>query len=273
MKTPVLSPSTINKETAILKSEVSLAEARQDLLNKISTVDTDYERLLSAISERKRESLKKRLATISYSAGLTAPITCLGPNKCPFFQLCPLGNGVDKERRPIYEKEDLFPVGQACILERAFVEQRLISYLEEFNVDPNHISEMALVNDLITIDLQKTRALSILSLGDKNEFGRDFMATSFSYSDKPETAGAVTGEEYKEHPLMARIDALDKKRIAILDQLNATRKAKATIVGRFIEQATNSKYLEDLAEIKKAVISTIKNKGSVVIDADEIQLD
>lgn len=253
-------------------SPTGLAIKRAATLAAINDADEEYQEIIAALSVKKRNKLEKRLDSLQFSVALTAPITCLGPDRCPFFQACPIGNGVNELGKPIYESDDLFPIGKQCILERMYVEQRLASYMEEFFVDPSMISEMSLLNDLITIDLQKQRALLILSIGDAKGFGRDFTTISYGYSDKEQTAGAVTSEETKEHPLMARIDSLDKKRISILDQLNATRKAKAAIAKSFAEDVKSNKMLDDLNSIKNVIQGMVKAKEPS-IDAEFIELD
>ena len=256
-------------------SPTAVATRRAATLAAINDSDEEYASLVASLSPAKRNKLSRRLDSLQYSVALTAPITCLGPNKCPFFHLCPIGDGVNSDGSPLYSPTDQFPIGNHCILEKIYVEQRLSNYMEEFAVDPNMISEMTLINDLITIDLQKQRALAILSIGDKKGFGRDFTAISYSYSDKEATSGEVTAEELKEHPLMARIDSLDKKRISILDQLNATRKAKAAVAKTFAEVATSNKMLDDLSTIKNVIAAMSKKDSSSepFTDADFIAID
>lgn len=237
-------------------SSSSINDRRAQLLNSLSSYHDEYEDVISLLPERKQKALTNKLASLNFSAAATAPIVCLGPDKCPFFNQCPIGDGITKEKKPIYNKDAAFPIGKHCILERAYLEERLAFYIDEFNINPAELAEVSLINDLLVIDVQKNRALFVMSLGDRFDNGRDMTLLTETFSDKG-MADPLTSL-ITEHPLLSRIDALDKKRINILEQLNATRKAKLAVAKVISEEKTANAMLDQMAAVKNIISEKLK---------------
>jgi hypothetical protein len=133
--------------------------------------------------------------------------------------------------------------------------------MEEFNVDPNHLSEVALLNDLITCDNYKNRALMILAIGDRQNQGRELSTIHDIFSDKGTVSDPVSSE-MRDHPLLARIDKLDQKRIVILEQLNATRKAKLAVAKVISEEKVTNAMLDQLQKVKEILARDVSDNNA-----------
>lgn len=250
----------------------ALAARRAALLDNISS-SSDYDEVYEKLSVVKRNRLHKKLDTLQFNSAASSALTCLGPSRCPFFHMCPIGDGLDATGRASYESDALFPISKPCIVENTFIEQRLYHYMEEFNVDPNQLSELALLNDLITCDNYKNRALMILSIGDRQGEGRALSTVHDIFSDKGESSDPISSE-MRDHPLLARIDKLDQKRIAILEQLNATRKAKLAVAKVVTEEKISNAMLDQLQRVKEVlareVSATSPNKSTATTTIIEL---
>ena len=181
---------------------------------------------------------------------------CMGPLKCPFYHACPIGGGYSKDaktgaRIPLYDDINDFPIGDQCIVEKVFVEQKLIDYIQEFDIDPARPSELALINDLALCDLYKNRAVLFMAAGDKEGEGVDFMKVDTV--DASGEAMSSQSRSYKEHPAFGVIDKLEKRRHKILEELLATRRAKATAVARFGAGAQTSQLMTEIEKLRKAI--------------------
>ena len=47
-------------------------------------------------------------------------------------------------------------IGRECVLEKFFMQQKIIEYLKHLNVDPNNPIEMSIVNELALLTFTKT---------------------------------------------------------------------------------------------------------------------
>lgn len=256
MKKPSALISLI-RQTATQDTDEAKILRQKQLLSHITTSEDQYDKLISRYSPEKLQSIIKQLDNFKYGVNASAPILCLGPSKCPFFHACPIGDGLKedpktKQRVPSYDDIDDFPIGDQCIVEKVFVEQKLIDYVQEFDVDPARPSELSLINDLALVDLYKNRAVLLMSAGDRDGEGIDFMKV-----DTSTTEGAVNGETraYKEHPLFGAIDKLEKRRHKILEELVATRRIKAAVAAKFGAGIQSSQLITEIEKLRKALES------------------
>lgn len=238
---------------------------QKELFTKLKASDTQYELLLQKYSVKKINKLKKSLDNFKYGYHASAPVVCLGPEKCPFYHACPVGDGYKADglggKIPVYDSVSDFPIGDQCILEKVYIEQKLIDYLTEFDVDPGSASELSLINDLALLDLYKQRCVLFLAAGDKQSEGLDFLKVDLMFDEN----GNETSRSYKEHPVMGIIERLEKRRHKILEELLATRKGKLTILAKIKKSEDSSKLLDELEKIRN-VISTEK---TTIIDVAE----
>jgi hypothetical protein len=248
------------------ESLIKIDDSKEDRqLEFFKSLEEDsYAQYLKKIPSDKLSRIKKSINRIQTGVHASAPLTCLGPDNCPFIKKCPIptvqSNGVLDKGSP----ED-YPLGKECIMEKFYVEQKIVDYLKYLDVDPNNPVEMSIVNELALIDLYKNRCLFVLSNGDRKGEGRDFLmvdVTGFNENgDRAETT--------KLHPVIDMIDRLEKRRERWLERLMETRKAKADFMVKMGETKNNSKVLSEIQALRDA-LSSVDTKA---IDDEEILID
>jgi hypothetical protein len=241
---------------------MSKEDRQLQYFNKIST-DERYEKYLSRIPAYKLTNIKNKVST--QGVYTISPIICQGPDKCPFFSRCPIPE-VDDNGKLNKLTLDMYPVNQACIVEKYFVEQKTIEYMQHLDVDPSNPVEMSIVEELALIDLYKNRALTVLSTGDKNGFGKDFLLTEITGFNENGDVATQT----KLHPLLDLIDRLEKRRERWLEKLMETRTSKAAFISKLGSEQSNSKVLGEIQKLREALLIQQEN---VTIIGDEILLD
>ena len=255
-----------------LKPTVGLATipTKETHIQKVSEVEPEYEKYLDQLPPEKRRRIINSVNRIQTGLHAVAPIMCLGPEKCPFIEKCPIPErGEDKQL--VFGSDANYPIGQECILEKFYMQQKVIEYVNHLNVDPHNPVEMSIVNELSVIDLYKNRALMIMSVGDKSGQGRDFMRIDIlGFNENGEIA-----ETSKLHPSMEVLDKLEKRREKWLDKMMETRKAKADWMAKVGGGNTESKILAEIQKLREAIVELEESDPSVLIEAedDEILLD
>ena len=121
---------------------------------------------MKKIPSDKLTRIKKSINRIQTGVHASVPLTCLGPDNCPFIKKCPIptvqANGVLDKGSP-----DDYPFGQGMVMEKFYVEQKIVDYSKYLDVILNNPVEMSIVNELALIDLYKNRCLFVLSNGDR----------------------------------------------------------------------------------------------------------
>lgn len=252
------------KENQIVINKVI---SREEAVKELAVVDTDYDAYINKLPQKVKERVYNSLNATKNTLHSIAPIVCGGPRRCPFIDKCPVPDrGQNGE---ILETDaEMFPIGKECILEKFFMQQKTIQYLERLNVDPNDPIEMSIVNELSLIDLYKNRALMIMSVGDKSGQGRDFMRIDIlGFNENGDVA-----EQAKLHPVVDFLDKLEKRRQKYLDQLMETRQRKAEWMLRVGNVKEESKILNELKKLRET-LKEIEVENEKLEDDEEILLD
>ncbi len=228
--------------------EIILLPTKQELRARITDIDDSYLNYLDHLSPEKRERVINSANGTKMGLHNVAPITCLGPEKCPFFQKCPIP---DADEHGFNKKGLLtdYPIGKGCVLEQFFMQQKLHDYLVYLDIDPENPIEMSLANELATIDLYKNRSLILMSVGDKQGEGRDFLKVDimgFSESGDPSTTSKL-------HPAADMLDRLERRREKLLNSLLETRKAKSDWLLKLGDPQKEGKILSEIRTLRKAV--------------------
>lgn len=255
------------------KVEVGLAtiSTQETHIEKVSEVEPEYQDYLENLPAEKRRRIINSVNRIQTGLHAVAPIMCLGPEKCPFIDKCPIPERNKDTKELVYGPNANYPVGQECILEKFYMQQKVVEYLSHLNVDPQNPVEMSIVNELAVLDLYKNRALMIMSVGDKSGQGRDFMRVDvLGFNENGEIA-----ETSKLHPSMDVLDKLEKRREKWLDKLMETRKAKADWMAKVGGNNQESKILSEIAALRQALTELDEADEPKVLDVgdDEILLD
>ena len=88
-----------------------------------SMQDDEYDVYLKKIDPEKFEKIRKRMRSNIYSI---SPLTCQGPDKCPFLSKCPIPD-YDADANIIKGNKKDYPVGKSCIVEKFFIEQKIVN--------------------------------------------------------------------------------------------------------------------------------------------------
>jgi hypothetical protein len=133
--------------------------------------------------------------------------------------------------------------------------QRVADYLLHLQVDPQNPVEMSIVQELALIDLQKNRLLLLLSHGDAQGDGRDFMKTQELVTGFDSDGHPITTQQHVLHPLMDWQDRLEKRRDRWLDKLLQTRKSQADIAAKLGTRIQASELLKSVQDVRQAINS------------------
>jgi hypothetical protein len=234
-----------------------------ELFNKLKA--DDYGSYLSKLPEEKVEKIRNRINSYKTGVYASAPIVCYGPEKCPFIGKCPIPN-LDSEGKLELGDNSLYPLGRECLMEKFFVEQKTIDYLQYLDVDPRNPVEMSIINELALIDLYKNRCLLVLSQGDKNGQGRDFLLVDvLGFNENGDKA-----ESTKLHPVVDMIEKLERRRERWLERLMETRESKAKFLTKLNENKNQSRVLEEISMLREALyaIDVTPSSQEILIDDD-----
>ena len=247
---------------------LTILSTKEEAIAKISEVDDDYQRYLDKLNPEKKRRIINSINRVQTGLHAVAPIMCLGPEKCPFVSKCPIPER-DEKGELVYGPEENYPSGQECILEKFYMQQKIIEYVEHLNVDPANPVEMSIVNELSLIDLYKNRSLMIMSGGDKSGQGRDFMRIDIiGFNENGDIA-----ESSKLHPAVDMMDRLEKRREKWLEKLMETRKSKADWMLKVGGAGNESKILGEIQKLRDAILQLEGNDIVELEDSDEILLD
>lgn len=248
------------------KFKITKPATQEEALAEITQIDTDYLAYLDNLPVAIQNKVKKRINATRNGIHAVAPLTCCGPENCPFVQKCPIPDR-DSDGDLIYGSAENYPIGQECILEAIYMRQKIADYMVHLNVDPNNPVEVSIVNELALIDLYKNRALMIMSGGDRSGQGRDFMRIDIlGFNENGDTA-----EQAKIHPAVEVIDKLEKRREKWLDKLMETRKAKAEWIAKVGGGDDDSKVLSEIKQLREALMKMSLEVSEE--DSEDIYLD
>jgi len=244
--------------------EISPREAH---IEAITELEPGYRKYLETLPAETRRRIVTSVTKIRTGLHAVAPVMCLGPEECPFISKCPIPTR-DSCGTLHHGSLSNYPIGRECVLEKFYMEQKVIEYMNHLKVDPENPVEMAIVNELAVIDLYKNRCLMIMSVGDKSGQGRDFMRVDIiGFNENGDLA-----ETSKIHPGMDVLDRLEKRREKWLDKLMETRKSKADWMVKMGTSGGESKILTEIQDLKKAISDMESTPVEIDVD-DELLLD
>jgi hypothetical protein len=249
----------------LTKVDDSKALRQAEFFSSLSQTTNEYNNYLDKLPKNKLERIKRSVSSIKSGVHASAPLICLGASKCPFIKRCPIPER-DLDGNLNLGQDSDYPLGRECIMEKFYVEQKIVDYLQHLDVDPTNPVEMSLVNELALIDLYKNRCLLVLAEGDKKGDGRDFMQTDVTGFNE----NGDRSESTKLHPVVEMIDRLEKRREKWLEKLMQTRKSKAEFMYKVGETNNNSKVLQEISQLREALyaVSAPENTKEILLDDD-----
>ena len=251
------------------KSLVGLAIVpnKEQAIAKLCQIEPEYESYLDTLNPEKKRRIINSINRVQTGLHAVAPIMCLGPDKCPFISKCPIPER-NAKGDVINGPDSNYPMGRECILEKFYMQQKIVEYVEHLNVDPANPVEMSIVNELALIDLYKNRSLMIMSGGDTAGQGRDFMRVDvIGFNENGEAA-----ETSKLHPAVDMLDRLEKRLEKWLEKLMETRKSKADWMLKVGGGQNESKILGEIQKLRDAIMQLEKSDEVISIDAQEEEL-
>jgi hypothetical protein len=262
-----MSKKTKDKDESKIQLGLTIKPTQDEVIQKVAALEPEYESYLEQLPPEKRQRIFNSVNRIQTGLHAVAPIMCLGAEKCPFIDRCPIPERDSKGELEFGPAEN-YPIGRACVLEKFYMEQKIIEYVGYLNVDPGNPVEMSIVNELALIDLYKNRALMVLSTGDKAGEGRDFLRTDvLGFNENGQAAEVV-----KLHPVNEVIGQLEKRREKWFDKLMETRKAKADWMIKVGGNHQESKILGEITRLREAILKLEGDEPLKIESSDEEEI-
>lgn len=222
---------------------------------------------LRRLELNKQARIKRMVNRIESGIYSLAPIMCTGPKRCPFIKHCPIPE-VDVEGKVDFGPDSDYPIDQPCIMEHLYFQQKVASYISYLKIDQQNPIEMSIANELASIDLYKNRATMILSTGDKEGNGIDFLQVDKNFIDTGNgNEKLIIQQTTQLHPAFEVIDRLEKRREKIIDKLVESRRGKMEIAIKLGKQVEETKLMKELAAVKQLLLE--RSTQTILIPENE----
>lgn len=96
------------------------------------------------LSETEEKDLVKTLKKMATGAAAFAPMRCAG-SACPFASECPL------------QRAGKAPIDKPCLLEETMLKESILSYVADYDIDPNNFTELGICTELAEIEVLQWR--------------------------------------------------------------------------------------------------------------------
>lgn len=154
-----------------------------------------------------KKLVSKHLNSVKTGLNSVFPIPCK-QERCPYGQMCiALQNGIQP------------PYGEPCVIEVTKIENLIVSYANDFNIDSASTTDRVFIQELIQLDLLMDRC-------------QNLMAQDGSPLQEVIIGSTEDGDTYTQ-PVVSRYyeawDKMSRRRQSILDEMMATRKSRKGI--------------------------------------------
>ena len=139
------------------KDEEGKRRIAKERFFEVLTYDVDGINDDTGYTPEEVEYIRKYISKVATGTGVVLALTCPGGAACPFAHRCPFYQ-LHKE-----------PKGKPCPLESALFTEFLIRYIEELQVDPTNMMELAYCNELAETDILIMRANKALAKPENSE--------------------------------------------------------------------------------------------------------
>ena len=221
---------------------------RKNLLSTLQDEEAPYMDYLQRLAPEKRARISRHLGRMRHGMHAVAPLTCMGPARCPFINHCPIPS-IEQKQQGQYGPDEDFPMMMPCVMETMYQRQKINDYIDWLKVDPDNPIEMAIVNELSIIDLRKTRALMIQSEGDRDGEGRDFLRQDRDWKEAGDTAYEVFTTNL--HPIEDVLDRLERRRERLIERLGETRKHQQEMDIKRGNKVEDSNVLKEIQAVRQ----------------------
>jgi hypothetical protein len=155
---------------------------------------------LEKLNKTQRAQLEKKAKRLSYGELYTTVMECKGIDKCPYGKRCPY----------YLDDESLLPIGEDCLLEAKNSAEWFEQYIDEYNVDRYKRSEIQLVINLVSIDVEISRAKAQMAREGMEQLEVTETEKGKTFSKKLHNLDRYVSERYVQRSKV--IDLLDKKK-------------------------------------------------------------
>ena len=159
----------------------------------------------SAAGSLSKEIISKHLNSQKTGMHAMYPILCNGAG-CPYSSTC-----------FAYQNDIHPPVGEPCVMETTKMENLLIQYDKDFHFDECSATDMLMIQELVHLDIMIDRCNSLIA----QELTP---VIEVNIGSSPQTGDVITQPAVSKY--YEAYEKMSKRREAIQDGLNATRKAK-----------------------------------------------
>ena len=188
------------------------------------------------LTQEELVSVQQGMRRLSTGLRAAIPIRCYG-EKCPFTTQCP------------FFKIEKAPFGKNCPVESMLMDVYTKRYLDEFEVHPEDMSEVASMTMLAATHIMEMRAFMILGKEAEEEGGNPdgFIknVVGFNNNDEPII-------QMQEHPAFGQIERAWRWRRNLLESMVGTRKEKYRRDAALKERASDSSSF-DAADLKSKI--------------------
>ena len=231
-------------------------------------INDPYDQYLAKLSSAKRQRIYQQSSNLRTGLNAVAPLTCAGPDTCPFIAHCPIPERTPGKPPVLGDASD-YPLFDDCVLERLYLLAKIKDYKTYLNVQDDNPVELSIVNDLALIDLYKNRATMLMSSGDKQKQGQDMMRIDVTMLDDN---GDVAATSTNIHPAVSVIDILERRRERMLDRLLETRRGKLEVQRQLGVGSDSNKVLEELQQVRRMLEEQSSAPELLAYDGEEIKI-
>ena len=209
---------------------------------------------------KKEDALKLQKYMIGLSTGTSAmaPLLCAG-ERCPYSDTCPFMD----------EKNDLDPpLGRKCPIENEIMINKKIAYIKEYDVEMSSVTDMALVDELVRLDIMEMRVTAQLAKE------RDNTTVSDEVIGADSEGNIITSRQVS--PYLASLEKISNMKYRVLRRMVADRESKWKRAAALKQKEGNTtadnwaSLREQVEHIRQAVDQKMSEMARpIVVDVDK----
>lgn len=189
---------------------------RQELKRTLGlSIDNQDMPLTPEVANRYRSTVK----SLRHGLHAAVPLYCLGGKDCPIGHRCPFTEQ-NEGGKPDYENSS-YPLNKGCPIERDMVKLHIADMLDEYEINPEDTTDIALISRIAVLDVYEYRANIFLGKGAQNLLTKEVCFA------EPKTG--VAYYSWKVHPAFEILERIHKMRQDLLKAMIATRREKAKV--------------------------------------------
>lgn len=214
-----------NHELEVQRSEMErMLDADQRLQRMLSAIKNPNKWGYSAAGSLSKDLISKHLNSQKTGLHSMYPIMCNGSG-CPYSSQC-----------FAFKHNIQPPVGEPCVMETTKMEELVIAYDRDFNFDECTATDMLAINELIQLDIMIDRCNKLIA-----QELTPVIEVNIGVS--PQTGDVITQPAISKY--YDAYEKMSKRRSMLVDELNASRKAKRNEPKDISKQEID--FLKDIA--------------------------